>query len=406
MSGKWKILAFLCGLCFVYTVDRALLGLLAIPIQSETGLSDVQFGVLNSAIFWTYALLVPFSGLIGDRYDRRTVIAVAAVAWSAMTLCAAFAGGFWSLLLLASFAITAPQTLYSPSANALIAVHHRGSRTTALSLHQAAFYAGWFASGALVALVLSTGRSWRTAYAAMGLVGIVLGVAFFAFSRGTGKSEPILTEKPAVADSLRAFFRCPSALLAGGAYVALVFVACGYCAWGPKFVALKFGLTPAAAGTGVMFWHYAASLVAILVAGVATDRLVRRWPRFRLALQSAALLLSSPVLALFGFSPTLVGVWAAAASFGVLRGLFEANVFTSLFDVVDRKYRSSAVGFLDILAGIIGSLAPIGMGWLSDRYGVRGFEIGFSLLGVALLVASACVATSLFVTFRRDRIVE
>ena len=54
--NKWHSLAFLCGIFFVYTVDRALLGLLAIPIQNETGVSDLQFGILNSAVFWTYAL--------------------------------------------------------------------------------------------------------------------------------------------------------------------------------------------------------------------------------------------------------------------------------------------------------------------------------------------------------------
>ena len=62
MFGKWCSLAFLCGMFFVYTVDRALLGLLAIPIQTETGMSDLRFGILNSAVFWTYAAAVPFAG--------------------------------------------------------------------------------------------------------------------------------------------------------------------------------------------------------------------------------------------------------------------------------------------------------------------------------------------------------
>ena len=41
--NKWTILAFLCGLFLFYTVDRAILGVLAIPIQDELKLSDVQF---------------------------------------------------------------------------------------------------------------------------------------------------------------------------------------------------------------------------------------------------------------------------------------------------------------------------------------------------------------------------
>ena len=64
--NKWGMLCFLCGLFVLYTIDRAMLGLLAVPIQQETGLSDVKFGVLSAAIFWT---LVGLSS--GIRLARR-----------------------------------------------------------------------------------------------------------------------------------------------------------------------------------------------------------------------------------------------------------------------------------------------------------------------------------------------
>ena len=404
----WSTLLFLCGLFFVYTVDRAFLGLLAIPIQQETGIGDLQFGVLNSAIFWSYALCVPFAGLVGDRFDRRKVIGVAAVLWSVMTLLAGFAGGFWSLLLLVSVAITVPQTFYGPAANPLIAETYGHVKTTAMSLHQAAFYSGWFASGAVVAALLSLFGSWRSAYFVFGTLGIVLGLVFLL--RTSRKPNPV---RPAIEQSnnpnnrtikqsLLAFFGCPSALLAASGYVLMVFVACGYCAWGPKFVAQKFSLSPAAAGTGVMFWHYAAAFVSILLAGVATDRFVRRWPRFRLALQVSVLVLAAPLLTLFGLAPSVTLTFVAAAAYGLLRGLFEANQFMSIFDVVPPSFRASAIGFTNVLAGTIGALSPVILGALSQKQGVRGLELGFSLLGLALLLAAGLMSISLFFTFRKD----
>lgn len=412
MNNKWTLLAFLCGIFFVYTVDRSMLGILAIPIQKETGLSDTTFGVLNAAIFWTYAALVPFAGLVGDRFNRLRVIGCAAIAWSAMMLLAGFAGGFWSLLLLVSFAVTAPQTLYGPSANALIAAYHRETRATALSLHQAAFYTGWFVSGAAVAGLLTIFGTWRAAYFAFGGLGLVIGLVFLVAGRAAGVSSAPLSASfkhssiQTLKHSLAAFFCCPSALLAAVGYVAVVFVSFGYSAWGPKFVALKFSLSPEKAGAGVMFWHYAAAFAAILVAGLVTDACVRRWPRFRLALQSASLLLAAPMLVLFGFGPTVTSVFAAAAVFGLLRGLFEANAFASLFDVIRPEYRSSSVGFLNVLAGLVGSLAPIVLGALSDRYGARGFELGFAAYGGVLAIGALALGLSLFVTFRRDRVSE
>lgn len=183
--GKWSTLAFLCGIFVVYTIDRALLGVLAIQIQETTGVSDVQFGFLNSAVFWTYALCVPFAGLVGDRFDRRKIIALAAIAWSAMTLCAGFANGFWSLLLLVSFAVTVPQTFYGPSVNALIASLHKETRTIALGCHQAAFYSGWFLSGFAVAGILTILGTWRAAYFIFGAVAEVwVAAAAFGLLRG------------------------------------------------------------------------------------------------------------------------------------------------------------------------------------------------------------------------------
>ena len=156
------------------TVNRAILGVLAIPIQDELKLSDVQFGLLSSGIFWTYALVVPFAGLVGDRFDRSRLIGWAAIFWSVMTFCAGFANSFTVLFLLVSVAVVVPQTLYSPTANALISEYHKETRTLALSCHQAAYYTGWFVSGAAVAAVLAFCDSWRWTYFIFGGIGIIL----------------------------------------------------------------------------------------------------------------------------------------------------------------------------------------------------------------------------------------
>ncbi len=408
MKNKWTLLAFLCGIFFIYTVDRSLLGILALPIQRETGISDTTFGILNAAIFWTYAAVVPFAGIIADRANRGRLIGLAAFAWSVMMIASGFANGFWSLLILVSFAITAPQTFYGPAANALIATHHRATRTIALSVHQAAFYTGWFISGAAVAACLAIFQTWRAVYFVFGALGILVSLAFL-FVFGREKSAAVAREvkpKLRVVDSLRAFFCCPTALLLAVGYVAVVFVSFGYSAWGPKFVALKFNLSPEKAGTAVMFWHYAAAFAAIVVAGGVTDFFIRRWPRFRLALQSIVLLLASPMLAIFGLGSSLVFVFAAAATFGLMRGLFESNAFAALFDVIPEAHRSAAVGFMNVLAGTLGSLSPIILGMLSDKKGLHGFEIGFTILGVALVGASLALAAALFFTFRHDYIHE
>ncbi len=212
MKNKWVILAALCVLFVFYTFDRTLLGLLAIPIQAETGISNVRYGVLSSAIFWTFAVLAPFAGLAGDRFNRARLIGFAAIAWSLMAFLAGFAGGFWSLLLLASIAIAVPQTLYSPTASAFIASLHKETRTVAMSCHQAAYYTGWLMSGAVVAGIIALFGTWRAVFFTIGGFGMLSGVIFLFLTARVAKEADVAAAggtKLRVRDSLRAFWGVP-----------------------------------------------------------------------------------------------------------------------------------------------------------------------------------------------------
>jgi MFS family permease len=402
------MLAFLCAIFVVYTIDRALLGLLAKPIMEDLGVSKEKFSLLSAAVFWTYALVVPFAGFAGDRFNRARIIGLAAVAWSLTAIGAGFAGGFSALFALAAVSLVVPQTFYGPSANAFIASCHCETRTMAMSLHQAAYYTGWLVSGAAVAAVLALSGTWRAAYWTFGGIGLALGSVFLLCARA-GKAESSGGgQKPSFRDSLRAFFCCPSALLASVCYVVQVFAGYGYGVWGTTFIAEKFGLSNASAGTGVMFWHFASSLAAILVAGAVTDRFIGRFPRFRPALSAAAAVCAVPALAVFALSGSLAAVWAAAAVFGAALGVIGANQFTIIFDFVPPRYRAASVGFLNVVAGLIGSLAPIALARLSEAMkgegAVRGFEVGFAAMGALELLAVSALLALIFFTFKRDTV--
>lgn len=405
MSKKWSLLIFLCAIFVLYTIDRALLGLLAVPIQNETGISNVRFGVLSAAIFWTYSICVPFSGVAGDRFNRARFIGIAAVTWSVMTFLAGFATGFWSLFFLVSVAIVGPQTMYGPSANALLAEYHTKTRTMALSCHQAAFYTGWFVSGAAVSAILACLGSWRWAFRIFGLVGFVIGLAFLLRSSAYTMPAAVAKKGPSLKTSLKAFFGCKTAMLISVCYVTEVFVSYAYCTWGTKFVAQKFNIPSSQAGTGVMFYLYAASFVAILIAGWLTDRYVGRYPRFRLALSTGALALTLPALYLFGMGSSLPQVWVGSALLGAMLGVIGANQFTALFDVVPSDCRSGAIGFLNVIAGFVGSLSPIILGSLSQTYGLKGFEMGFAAMAVVQVIPIVALLMAVFVTFRHDLII-
>ena len=98
--------------------------------------------------------------------------------------------------------------------------------------------------------------------------------------------------------------------------------------------------------------------------------------------------------------------WIAVALYGIFRGCFEVNTHASLFDVIAPKYRSTAVGLLNMIAFFFGGLSGILMGHLSEKYKVAGFEYGFAFMGVVYALAGCLMLVSLFFTFKRNRVTE
>ena len=419
---KWLLLAFLSMAFFFHQADRVLFGLLTIPIQDELHLTDLQIGWINTALFCTLAVMTPIGGFVGDRFSRKWIITFSLLFWSLMTAYTGFVGGMCGLIFFRSIATGGGESFYVPSALALIAAYHKETRSVALSIHQSALYCGLMFSGALVAWALRLFGGWRPVFFTFGGLGFLLGVVFvWALKEGrsgaTGETPVVpvngqdarSSSKRAgrpFSQSLRAYFCNPSALLATGGFVAAVFANNAYLSWAPKFVARKFDLSVGAAGNGTMLYHHVAAFAAIMLGAFVTDALVKRRPRFRLGLQAVALILGAPMLVLVGFSSALVGVWAAVAAYGVFRGLFEVNAHASLFDVVPPEHRSTAEGLMTMIAFLLGSLSPLMIGMLSDKYGVRGFEIGFAVLGGCYAVGAALLAMSFFLTFVKNRISE
>ena len=61
-SYKWILVAMLSCAFFFHQADRALFGLLTIPIQKDLGLTDVQIGWINSVLSWTLAGMAFIAG--------------------------------------------------------------------------------------------------------------------------------------------------------------------------------------------------------------------------------------------------------------------------------------------------------------------------------------------------------
>ena len=405
---KWLMLGLLSLAFFFSQADRVLFGLLTIPIQDELGLTDLQMGMANTVFFIVFACAVPVAGYAGDRFNRKWVITLALMFWSLMTVFTGLAGGLVCLVLFRSVFTPIGESFYCPSAYALIATHHRESRTLALAIHQSALYVGLMVCGALVAWTLKAFGGWRVVFWVFGASGFLLAVSFiWLLKDGSRDANGEKAAQGSFKDGCLAFVRCPTLLMNAFGFIAINFANNAYISWAPKFAARKFGLSIGEAGNGTMLYHHVCCFLAVMAAGFVTDHFIRKgFPRFRLALQATAMMLGAPALVWFGFAPTVAACFAATMAYGLCRGTYEANTQTSAFDVVRPENRATVVAVADLVGMLLGSLSPLVIGALSDRFGIRGFEIGFSLMGGAYVFGACSMAFAAMFTFKKDRLDE
>ena len=415
---KWLLVGMLSCAFFFHQADRALFGLLTVPIQKDLGLTDIQIGWINTVLSWTLAGMAFIAGPVGDRFSRKWVITLSLISWSVMTFMMGYAGdwtifgiavpAFFVVMFFRSIATGIGESFYGPCYPPLISQYHKETRSIALSIHQGSLYFGLMTSGVLTAWALGVLGTWRHVFMAFGSAGFLLGVFFIWALKDDSRrtaGAPQTSAAPFLA-GFKYFFSKPSAILAMAGFVAIVFVNNAYLFWAPKFMAEKFSVSVGEAGKMSMLWHHLFAFAAILAGGVATDRFVRKMPRFRLGFQACAMLAGAPFIAMIGFSPSVAAAIAMSAAYGVCRGFFEVNTHTSLFDVIPPQFRSTSVGIFTVFAFFFGGLSGVVMGALSQKYGVRGFEYGFAVMSAAYVAGAACMAASFFFTFRKDRIGE
>src|ERR1039457_318640 len=85
---------------FIAYIDRGTLATAAPLMQDELHLSASQLGILLSAFYYGYALVMaPVSWLV-ERYGAPRMLALGVVVWSVATLATGFANGFATILAL------------------------------------------------------------------------------------------------------------------------------------------------------------------------------------------------------------------------------------------------------------------------------------------------------------------
>ena len=112
------------------------------------------------------------------------------------------------------------------------------------------------------------------------------------------------------------------------------FVAVVLLSWMPKFLFDKFHMGLAMAGLTATIFVQLASMAGAPVGGWLADAWRRRSPRGRMAVQAIGMFGGAPFVVVCGLTQSVGTLIVALTLWGFFKGLYDANIFASVFDVV------------------------------------------------------------------------
>jgi len=241
-------------MCLIYSIniaDRYVVSTVLEPIRLDLHLNDAGVAFLTGfplALFYV-TCGIPISWL-ADRSNRRNILSISLIVWSAFTAMCGMSRSYVQFLL-SRIGVGVGEAGGTPPSTAIVADYFPADRRpmalTVLAL--GAPIGAWL--GADMAGAVAHAYTWRAAFLALGIPGLVVGILVFLTIRepARGRLDAIVDEiKPTFLESMRFLWRQKAAfhVVIGGGLCALW--GWGLIYWTPTFLMRAYNLDVGQAG--------------------------------------------------------------------------------------------------------------------------------------------------------------
>ncbi len=257
-------------LVVVYTfnfIDRQIIGILAVPIKADLGLTDTQLGLMGGlafALFYT-GLGIPVA-MLADRFNRTWIMTAALTIWSAMTAASGLATNFWQLFAARLGVGVGEAGGVAPAYSLISDFFPPDQRARALSIYSFGIPIG-SAIGIVFGGIIASMLDWRIAFFIVGLAGIVIAPIFKLTitepPRGGFDRQREDVSPPGLMTILRLLMKKPSFWLVSLGASCSSMMGYGLFFWLPSFFVRSYEMTLLSASL-----HYGAVLLVGGIAGI------------------------------------------------------------------------------------------------------------------------------------------
>lgn len=302
-GALWKqtgfgVLLLLTGINLLNYLDRYILAALAPAIQKDIQINDAQIGFLATAFMFSYFLISPLFGRMGDTKPRFQVMALGVSLWSLATALSGVAKNYLGILA-ARFAIGVGEAAYGAISPSVITdLYPKSLRGKAFAIFFMAIPVG-SAMGYLLGGLLEGWIGWRKAFLVAGAPGFVLAL-WLLFCREPKRGS--MDDESEAADKVQPFWDVIAILrknetyvLTVAGYCAYTFVVGGVAFWIPSYIERYLGVTAAKGNMAFGALTVAAGFLGTLIGGAWADRWARKSNDAYLKLSAISMWLALPI---------------------------------------------------------------------------------------------------------------
>ncbi|TNE63994.1 MAG: MFS transporter [Alphaproteobacteria bacterium] len=401
-------------LVLVYTfnfIDRQIIGILAVPIKEDLGLSDTQLGLMGGlafALFYT-SLGIPIAWL-ADRKSRTWIMTISLVVWSGMTAVCGLVQNFTQLFLARLGVGVGEAGGVAPAYSLIADFFPQSQRARALSIYSFGIPIG-SALGIAFGGYMASKVDWRVAFFVVGIAGILIAPVFRMLvkepKRGQFDGALASEDKPGVIEVVKALVSKPGFwLLSFGAGCSSM-MGYGLFFWLPSLFVRSFNLTILEASTTFGAILLVGGVIGIWGGGWLADRSARSGKKAGYArIPAIAFILTIPFYMAGIMAPSFELAMVVMLVPTALGLMWLGPVLAAVQHLVPPNMRSTASAiflFINNLTGI--GLGTVIIGAISDAlkasYGDESLRYSI-LVGTAFYVAAAALLYLASRTLDRD----
>jgi len=391
-SSAWLIAVLLAFMMLVNFLDKVVIGLVAVPMGAELGLSPVEFGLIGGALHWLFAVSDIVGGFIADRRPTRWLLLGMGMFWAVVQLPMLFVSSLWAIVACRVLLGIGEGPASPVATHALYKWFPNERRSLPVALLHTGSALGLLVAGAMIPAVTAR-YGWRMNFAVLSVIGLVWCVAWLVLGREGELERPARAHTPGERIAWRRLLADPCVLGNFLCHFAANWSLALTLTWVPSYLQTGLGIDPIHTGRMFVMFVLVTTPLSLGLAALS-QRLLRRGHGSRLArgvFVSACLILSgllSAALIVPGLS-VIARMVCLTLSGGLALVMYSVGP-AMLGEIVPGSQRGGVLAISNAIASLAGLAAPVVTGVLVHGAGAghpQGYAQGFAVSGVVAVVA-------------------